>query len=60
MPCDGGVGTCAYDPCGQFACLNEDGYCSTSCQEDDEEGTVPAGPPLTTLVLRRRGVLTLQ
>ena len=48
MPSDGGVGTCAYEPCGQFACLNEDGYCSTSCQEDDEEGTVPAGPPLTT------------
>jgi hypothetical protein len=42
MPCDGGVGTCAYDPCGQLACLNEHGYCSTSCQEADEEGTVPA------------------
>ena len=42
MACDGGVGTCAYDPCGQMACLNEHGYCSTSCQEADEEGTVPA------------------
>jgi hypothetical protein len=44
MVCDGGVGICRHDPCGQWACLNEDGYCSTTCQDDDHDQT-PGGQP---------------
>lgn len=46
MACEGGVGTCAYDPCGQFACLNEAGYCSDTCQEDDQRQEVAGVDPV--------------
>jgi hypothetical protein len=53
MVCDGGVGTCRHDPCrhdpcGQVACLNEDGYCSTTCQDTDHDPDASTGrPPMT-------------
>lgn len=42
MPCDGGIGICRNDACGETACLNETGYCSSHCQDEDERGAEPA------------------
>jgi hypothetical protein len=40
MPCDGGVGDCIG--CGDTACLNEAGFCSSYCEEQAEEEEVSA------------------
>jgi hypothetical protein len=45
MPCDGGIGICRHDPCGQLACLNENGYCTDDCEAED------TGLPAAALML---------